>query len=305
MKMKTKTFLTLIAVGLSLPFSAIAQVPPTDFMCDATDSNVARFGRDNGGSFQSLIEMNTQQTLTGFSGTQIGRGAIKLNDTIDGDSMELGFYQFGAGIFHPGLFEFWTNGVSVRQLGGSIPSYIDVRDVNDEKQLRFSHNVANGVISTDDEPWNTGLAGGVSIRPNSDESWLFEQNTGNLKGNSTYGGYLIFTKGQKTVVETVDDNVAATGRTQGTANLLLKTHNTIKTTGPNDDGVILPAVTAEMIGSHIDTVNTDLSRSVKVYPAVGDEINSRGVNTPFSLSPQKFFWCRATSVGHWRCGVSG
>ncbi|MCC6955002.1 MAG: hypothetical protein IT290_12865, partial [Deltaproteobacteria bacterium] len=179
-------------------FTAAATTPSVqsaiDFPGDVGDPAIARFGTGQGTAFESLVEMRTQQTLTGFSGQDVGRGAIRLNDTVDGDAMELGFYRYGAGLFHPGLFEFWTGGVSIRQLRGDSPSYLGVRDKDDVKQIRLGHNATDGTISTDDQPTNSDSAGGVSIRPNARESWKFEQTTGNLISNPAFGGNLVFSR---------------------------------------------------------------------------------------------------------------
>jgi hypothetical protein len=287
-----------------LLIAAAAGAGSIDLQCLPDASEIARFGRETSAGFQSLIELRTQQTLTGFSGTEKGRGAIRLNDTVDGDAMELGFYEYGAGIFHPGLFEFWVSGLSVRQLGGSTPSYIDVRDSEDIKQLKLQHNGIDGVISTDDQPVNSGRAGAISIRPNADETWLFEQGSGNLVGNASFGGSIVFRRGQRGVRDTVDDDVRARGNNQQRATALQRTHNTVREVEAGEDAVRLPVITSENIGSHVDIFNAHAFRPTRVFPAAGDRINSRGPNEHYSLLPQKFYWCRATALRQWRCGVS-
>src|SRR5437870_11808076 len=61
----------------------------------------------------SLAEIRAAQSLT-TSGSEVGRGALRLLDTIDNRVLELGYYEYGAGLFTPSLFEAWTNGFSIR-----------------------------------------------------------------------------------------------------------------------------------------------------------------------------------------------
>ena len=175
---------TLNYYGSPYTLKAATGAGTIDFESLTSATTVARFGRDNSG-MESLIEMRNKQTLTGFSGDELGRGAIRLNDTLDSRQMELGFYEFGAGIFvNAPLLEIWSPIVSIRQLSGGTAAKLMVRDANDERNIALHHDGTDGIISTSDN----APSGGVSIRPNSNESWLFQQTSGNFQQNSSNGG---------------------------------------------------------------------------------------------------------------------
>lgn len=118
-----------------------------DVQAGETDTIIARFGREHAGAFQSLIEMRTAKTVVS-SGSEIGRGAIRLIDAIASPTrtMELGYYQYGAGLFTNNLFEFWSRGVSVAGIGGA--SFLAVRDAGDRSDIRLRHDGAQGIIET-------------------------------------------------------------------------------------------------------------------------------------------------------------
>jgi hypothetical protein len=131
-----------------------------DVQAGNTDTIIARFGREDDGAFQSLIELRTAKTIIG-SGSETGRGAIRLVDTIASPTrtMELGYYEYGGGLFTDNLFEFWSRGVSVAGIGG--PSFLAVRDAGDLSDIRLRHDGAQGIIQT------TGLTpGGIRIGGN-------------------------------------------------------------------------------------------------------------------------------------------
>lgn len=120
---------------------------PLDVQINAQDETIARFGRDNFGDFQSLIEFRSAKSLIS-SGSEIGRGAVRLIDTVSSPNrvMELGYYEFGGGLFTENLFEFWTNGVSIASL--KMEPFLAVRDINDRNDLRLRHDGTQGIIET-------------------------------------------------------------------------------------------------------------------------------------------------------------
>ena len=130
-----------IGIGVAMSESRL------DVQAGETDTIIARFGREDDDAFQSLIELRTAKTIIG-SGSEIGRGAIRLIDTIASPTrtMELGYYEYGGGLFTNNLFEFWSNGVSVAGIGG--PSFLAVRDAADRSEIRLEHDGAQGVIRT-------------------------------------------------------------------------------------------------------------------------------------------------------------
>jgi hypothetical protein len=130
-----------VGIGVAMSESRL------DVQAGETDTIIARFGREDDDVFQSLIELRTAKTIIG-SGSEIGRGAIRLIDTIASPTrtMELGYYQYGAGLFTKNLFEFWSRGVSVAGIGGA--SFLAVRDAGDRSDIRLRHDSTQGIIET-------------------------------------------------------------------------------------------------------------------------------------------------------------
>jgi hypothetical protein len=130
-----------VGVGIAMSESKL------DVQAGEADTIIARFGREDDDAFQSLIELRTAKTIIG-SGSEIGRGTIRLIDTIASPTrtMELGYYQYGAGLFTNNLFEFWSRGVSVAGFGGA--SFLAVRDAGDRSDIRLRHNGTQGIIET-------------------------------------------------------------------------------------------------------------------------------------------------------------
>jgi hypothetical protein len=103
--------------------------------------------------YGSLAEIRSAQSLV-TSGSEIGRGALRLLDTIDDRVLELGYYKYGAGLFTPSLFEAWTNGFSIHNFHGSTDPFLAVRDRGDRSDLRLRHDGTQGIIDT--TGWNPG-----------------------------------------------------------------------------------------------------------------------------------------------------
>jgi hypothetical protein len=137
-----------------------------DVQAVETDTIIARFGREDNDAFQSLIELRTAKTIIG-SGDEIGRGTIRLVDTIASPArtMELGYYEYGGGLFTDNLFEFWSRGMSVRGMGGT--SFLAVRDAGDLSDIRLRHDASQGIIET--TGWTPG---GIQIGGNGPNVFL-------------------------------------------------------------------------------------------------------------------------------------
>jgi hypothetical protein len=133
-----------------------------DVQAGADDTVIARFGQDNAGEFQSLVEIRAAKTLV-TSGNEIGRGALRLIDTVANRTMELGYYEYGAGLFTDHLFEFFTTGVSVRS-GNKGATFLAVRDHGDQRDLRLRHDGTRGVIETTGS--SGAPAGGIQMGGN-------------------------------------------------------------------------------------------------------------------------------------------
>jgi hypothetical protein len=149
-----------VGIGITKPESKF------DTQAQETDTVIARFGREDGGTFQSLIEMRTQKTLI-HSGSEIGRGTIRLIDTVASPNrtMELGYYEYGAGLFTHNLFEFWTNGVSIA--GIQEPAFLAVRDTADRSEIRLEHDGTQGIMRT-----NGWAPGGIQMGGNGPNIFL-------------------------------------------------------------------------------------------------------------------------------------
>ena len=158
-------------VRQGIPPDAVPQVPENDpvlegYTTDEEHYTIANFGRtmDNGDK-QTLLQLRTAQT-TFDSAWQPGRGTIRFIDaigTLESPTrvMEMGWYEWGAGIFTQSMFEFWTSGVSIRNLFGDTPSYLGVRDLFDQKEIRLQHDGTRGILTT------AGLEpGGIAVTGN-------------------------------------------------------------------------------------------------------------------------------------------
>jgi hypothetical protein len=97
--------------------------------------------------YGGLAEIRAAKSLVD-SGSELGRGALRLVDTIDDRVLELGFYQWGAGLFTPSLFEAWTDGFSIKNFYGSTEPFLAVRDKWDRGDIRLRHDGIHGIIET-------------------------------------------------------------------------------------------------------------------------------------------------------------
>jgi hypothetical protein len=161
-------------VGIS-KFGRFKAESAMDIAVGSKETTIAKFGRENGEEFQSLIEFRTLKSLI-HSGDEIGRGAIRLIDNIASPerTMELGYYQYGAGIFTDNLFEFWTDGVSIAGFGGTS-SFLAVRDSRDLGDLRLRHDGSKGIIET---TGSTGFdPGGIQIGGNGPHTFSTKSGT--------------------------------------------------------------------------------------------------------------------------------
>lgn len=272
---------TLAAAGTATTFDVKSLTGAT---------TVARFGRESSG-MQSLVEIRNKQTLTGFSGIEAGRGAIRLNDTIAGKELEIGFYQFGAGIFtNAGLLEIWAPSVSIRHLSGSTPAYFEVRDANDEENLAMKHDSTDGIFYTSG---NAFPAGAISMRPQANETFRFEPRQtsgfGNLVQGATYGGSVVLTRVRTVHASPVGDALTAAGSSISDALQLTGTWNNV-TTAAASTGVKLfdPSdanSTPTTINGYQICVRNGGANNLKLYPPTGsDQINGLGVGNPATLT---------------------
>jgi len=91
-----------------------------------------------------------------------------------------------------------------------------------------------------------------------------------------------------------DTSVSAAGTVQGDATLLTKTYN-IVTTATTNQGVILPDPT----GGLKYTIANASGNNIKIYPAVGDSINSGTANDPITVPTGATKDLIGTSVSNW------
>lgn len=272
-------------------------------------TTVARFGRENSG-MESLVEIRNKQTLTGFSGIEAGRGAIRLNDTIASKQMEIGFYQYGAGIFtNAGLLEIWAPSVSVRHLSGSNPAYFEVRDANDEENLAMKHDSTDGIFYTSGNAFPNGA---ISMRPLANETWRFEprQNSGyaNLVQGATYGGSVVLTRNNTVHASPAGDALTAAGTTISDALQITKTWNNISTVAAST-GVKLfdpsdaNSTPTSIVGFQI-CIRNGGANNLKVYPPTsGDQINALGAGNPATVTSanNQIICCFKTAATKYFC----
>ena len=77
-----------------------------------------------------------------------------------------------------------------------------------------------------------------------------------------------------------EDNITATGATQGTAYQLTQSINRIAGGGLNT-GVVLPAAAKDI--TNFSTVQNGTATTKLVYPNVGEEFNAIGPNNPITV----------------------
>ena len=276
--------------GAPYTLAASGSATTLDVKSLGSATTVARFGRENSG-MESLVEMRNKQTLTGFSGIEAGRGAIRLNDTIAGKQFEIGFYQYGAGLFtNAGLLEIWAPSVSVRHLSGSTPAYFEVRDNNDEENLAMKHDSTDGIFYTSGNAFPNGA---ISMRPLANETFRFEprQNSGygNLVQGGTYGGSVVLTRARTVHASPAGDALTAAGSSISDALQLTATWNNVSTTGANTGVKLFDPSDANSTPTTINgfqiCVRNGGANNLKLYPPTGsDQINALGAGNPATLT---------------------
>lgn len=94
---------------------------------------------------------------------------------------------------------------------------------------------------------------------------------------------------------TVQTGLAATGTTQGTALILTAGWSEVDTT-PANSGVVLPALGV----GQASTVFNEGVNTLKIYPPVGGQIDSLGVDNPYSLATTKVQSMFQLTATQWR-----
>lgn len=284
----------------------------------STDSIIQKFGRDDGtGAFQDLAEIKTRQQLTGTSGTEIGRGALKLYDTIAAPncSMELGFYSAGAGLFTDcPVYEMWAQDVSVRPLSGVSNPILEVRDATDVKNIALRHISNQGAIYT--SGYTDGTAtGGIAMTPGGNNTYTFvardagNNKAGDLQQSSLYGGHIVQTRANTAVAQPPGDALTAAGTTIADALQLTKVWNNISTvaasTGVKLWNPIATDLTTEVSGVQICTRNGGASDLILYPPTSSDQINAgtAGHGVTLTTANKQIGCCYKTAALKWWCTV--
>ncbi len=275
---------------------------------------IATFGYSPSGTFVPLIDMRTRQILTGFSGDEPGRGAIRLYDTINDPMLttELGYYEFGFGLFTDApVFEIWAQDVSIRQLTGSTPAILELRDISDSKNLAFRNDGSVGQMYTSGFAWPEGQ---ISMRPNANETFLFNgrQNSGkgNITQNSSYGGSLVLTNARTTVAHPSVDSLTATGTTIADALQLTRVYNNV-TTAAAGTGVKLwepddaNGTPTTISGVNVCARNAGANDLVLYPPTASDAINDGTAGHGISLTAanDQIGCCQKIATNKWWCTV--
>ena len=94
----------------------------------------------------------------------------------------------------------------------------------------------------------------------------------------------------------VSSAITATGTTQATATELINSINNVTVVTATDDGVRLPVAKS---GVTVLVRNSDSTDTLEIYPANGAEIDSLGVDNPYSLSAGSTVQLYATTTTQW------
>lgn len=225
---------------------------------------------------------------------------------------ELGYYEFGFGLFTDApVFEIWAQDVSIRQLTGSTPAILELRDISDSKNLAFRNDGSVGQIYTSGFAWP---AGQISFRPNANETFLFNgrQNSGkgNITQNSSYGGSLVLTNARTTVAHPSVDSLTATGSSISDALQLTRVYNNITTvaagTGAKlwepDDANGTPTTIS---GIEICARNAGANNLVLYPPTTSDAINdgTAGHGVSLTAANDQIGCCQKIATNKWWCTV--
>ncbi|MDP8928680.1 MAG: hypothetical protein M3O70_08930 [Actinomycetota bacterium] len=151
-------------------------------------------------TFPSLVQVRSQQTLSDpDSGVEEGRGAIRLVDLVrtGGRAMELGYYEFGAGLFAdlgPGEpFEFWIDSGVMSFKGNSattLNSYrFEVRQPSDAAGLNLEMGYKKANTANAQGGWIYCDRPGVPLFLQSQEGTGFQ--IGGTTGRAVFGGRYI------------------------------------------------------------------------------------------------------------------
>lgn len=280
----------------------------------STENTIATYGINSGSTYKPLAQINTRQQLTGFSGDEIGRGAVKLFDTVNvpNRQMELGFYEFGGGIFVNSMLEIWVDGsVSVRQLTGSTPAFLEVRDALDSANIAFKHDSTNAII------FSTGVNfpnGAITVKPANNETWRFEQRQnsgfGNFVQSPTYGGNVVMTRSRTVVAQSAGDALVAQGTVLGDSLLLTGAFNNVSTVAAGTGVRIFDASNADSTPTTISgyqvCVRNGGANDLIVYPpALTDSINGgvAGHGILLTTANKQIGCCYKTAATKYWCTV--
>jgi hypothetical protein len=275
---------------------------------------IATFGYSPSGTYVPLIDMRTRQLLTGFSGDEPGRGAIRLYDTIHDPvrTTELGYYEYGFGLFTDAeVFEIWAQDVSIRQLTGSTPAILELRDISDSKNLAFRNDGTVGQIYTSGFTWPDGA---ISMRPLANETFLFNGRTGAGKGNITqnasYGGSLVLTNAKTHVAQPAVDSLTATGTSITDALQLTKVYNNITTVAAGTGVKLYEPSDANSTPTTITGVaqcvrNAGANNLVLYPPTTSDAINdgTAGHGVSLTAANDQIGCCTKIATNKWWCTV--
>ncbi|HEX2295977.1 MAG TPA: hypothetical protein VHN37_11785 [Actinomycetota bacterium] len=201
----------------------------------ANAPTLLRAGRQGPGAFDALVELRAQKTMNS-SGTELGRGAVRLRDTIANRTMELGFYEYGAGLFANSMFEFMVNGnVSLRDLDTGLGGRLEVRGGvgGDAEASLYARGGLQRVIGTENQG---GFSLGVGPQDNPtvvgrvtpaglQARELRTLGSASELGEASAGGYLVLAKAAEEQASVAADRLRVyvrDGTTPGTLRLVVK-----------------------------------------------------------------------------------
>lgn len=116
-------------------------------------------------------------------------------------------------------------------------------------------------------------------------AWVADTTLGNLTGDASLGGDIVFQKAGAGVVHTVSAAITAAGANQAGATAITTQINVITTcTASSAEGVRLPALTSALIGKPFWVCNEAAGDTAKVYPAGSNIIDDLSASAAYSLA---------------------
>ena len=143
-----------------------------------------------------------------------------------------------------------------------------------------------------------GTGGRIDFNSSSANLWGINQADGDIEGDASNGGNLVFNRPGKTVVHNLPSPITATGTTAIGAFALTGIVNQVDTVTASNNGVRLPTAVASM---DVWVWNNDSADNLNVYPPTGGVINRLAVDAAIVLTPGQAAVFKSTSSTGYFC----